>query len=42
MRENAYPGEDPESVKPPQAVADAVAELLASDFETGHRMRVEG
>ena len=42
MRENAYPGEDPESVKPPETVADAVAELLASDFETGHRMRVEG
>ena len=42
MRENAYPGEDPESVKPPEEVADAVAALLASGFETGHRMRVEG
>ncbi|WP_420605451.1 SDR family NAD(P)-dependent oxidoreductase [Novosphingopyxis sp.] len=42
MRENAYPGEDPETVKPPEVVADAVAALLASGFETGHRMRVEG
>lgn len=42
MRENAYPGEDPESVKPPEVVADAVADLLASGFETGFRMRVEG
>ena len=42
MRENAYPGEDPETVKPPEAVADAIAALLESGFETGHRMRVEG
>ncbi len=42
MRENAYPGEEPESVKPPEVVADAVAESLASGFETGFRMRVEG
>ena len=42
MRENAYPGEDPESVKPPEVVADAIAALLESGFETGHRMRVEG
>lgn len=42
MRERAYPGEAPASVKPPEAVADRVAALLAEDFATGHRERVEG
>ena len=40
MRARAYPGEDPASVKPPSVVADAVAELLKSDFENGHRLEV--
>lgn len=35
MRARAYPGEAPESVKPPEAVADRIVALLASDFETG-------
>ncbi len=35
MRASAYPGEDPQSVKPPEAVADRMVEILASDFETG-------
>lgn len=35
MRANAYPGEDPQSVKPPEVVADRMVEILASDFETG-------
>jgi NAD(P)-dependent dehydrogenase (short-subunit alcohol dehydrogenase family) len=35
MRASAYPGEDPQSVKPPEAVADRLVEILASDFETG-------
>jgi len=40
MRANAYPGEDPQSVKPPEDVATFIADLLESDFETGHRARV--
>lgn len=35
MRARAYPGEAPESVKPPEAVAERIVALLASDFETG-------
>jgi short-subunit dehydrogenase len=42
MRERAFPGEDPASVKPPEAVADRIAALLAGDFETGLRERVAG
>ena len=40
MRARAFPGEDPASVKPPGAVAEAVAELLRRDFETGERLEV--
>lgn len=32
MRARAYPGEDPKSVKEPQAVAEAILALLARDF----------
>ena len=42
MRAKAYPGEDPASVKEPAAVADAIAKLLAEDFETGQRLVLEG
>lgn len=35
MRARAYPGEAPESVKPPEAAAAKIAALLARDFETG-------
>lgn len=35
MRARAYPGEAPESVKPPEAVAERIVALLAADFETG-------
>ncbi len=38
MRARAYPGEDPDTLKPPSAVADAILELLVGDFETGHRL----
>ncbi|HEX8528342.1 SDR family NAD(P)-dependent oxidoreductase [Allosphingosinicella sp.] len=38
MRARAYPGEDPETLKPPSAVADAISELLERDFETGQRL----
>jgi NAD(P)-dependent dehydrogenase (short-subunit alcohol dehydrogenase family) len=40
MRARAFPGEDPATLKPPSVVADAVANLLHSDFETGHRLEV--
>ena len=36
MRERAYPGEDPASVKAPEVVADRLVALLTEDFETGH------
>ncbi len=42
MRARAFPGEDPATLKPPGAVAEAVAALLRSDFETGHRLEVRG
>ncbi|MGK6320372.1 SDR family NAD(P)-dependent oxidoreductase [Sphingomonas sp. DT-204] len=41
MRARAYPGEDPASVKPPEAVADRIVALLAEDFETGAFVRVD-
>jgi NAD(P)-dependent dehydrogenase (short-subunit alcohol dehydrogenase family) len=40
MRARAFPGEDPATLKPPSAVADAVAALLRRDFETGERLEV--
>ena len=42
MRAKAYPGEDPSTVKEPTVVADAILALLTSEFETGHRLVVEG
>ena len=42
MRAQAFPGEDPQTVKPPEAVAERIVALLAQDFATGHRERVEG
>jgi NAD(P)-dependent dehydrogenase (short-subunit alcohol dehydrogenase family) len=41
MRARAYPGEDPQTVKPPEAVAEAILRLLGEDFATGARIRVE-
>ena len=35
MRARAYPGEAPESVKPPEEVAERIVAMLAQDFETG-------
>jgi len=40
MRQEAFPGEDQSTLKPPSAVADAIVELLRSGFETGHRLEV--
>ena len=41
MRGQAFPGEDPQSVKPPEVVGERIAALLGQGFETGHRERVE-
>lgn len=41
MRARAYPGEKPETVKPPEAVASRIAALLQEDFATGHKERVD-
>lgn len=41
MRALAYPGENPESVKPPETVAARITALLQEDFATGYRERVE-
>lgn len=40
MRARAFPGEDPASVKAPEAVAERIAALVIKGFETGHRERV--
>ena len=40
MRARAYPGEDPATLKPPSAVAEAVLGLLERDFDTGYRLDV--
>jgi NAD(P)-dependent dehydrogenase (short-subunit alcohol dehydrogenase family) len=40
MRARAYPGEDPANVKPPEAVAERIAALVAEDFPTRHRERI--
>jgi NAD(P)-dependent dehydrogenase (short-subunit alcohol dehydrogenase family) len=40
MRARAYPGEDPASVKPPQAVADRLVTLLGEPFASGWRESV--
>ena len=40
MRARAYPGEAPESVKPPETVADRIVALAVAGFEAGHRERV--
>ena len=41
MRALAFPGEEPETVKPPETVAAAIVERLASDVPTGEKIRVE-
>src|SRR4249919_307907 len=42
MRQLAFPGEEPESVKAPEVVASAIVEQLQGAAETGSRRRVEG
>jgi NAD(P)-dependent dehydrogenase (short-subunit alcohol dehydrogenase family) len=41
MRQLAFPGEEPDSVKPPEVVAAAIVERLQGDAATGSRFRVE-
>jgi NAD(P)-dependent dehydrogenase (short-subunit alcohol dehydrogenase family) len=41
MRADAFPGEDPATIKTPATVGEAIATLLAGDFVTGYRLRVE-
>jgi NAD(P)-dependent dehydrogenase (short-subunit alcohol dehydrogenase family) len=40
MRAKAYPGEDPASVKAPEAVAERLARLLGEQFASPHRESV--
>ena len=41
MRQLAFPGEEPETVKPPETVAVAIVDRLLGDAATGGRIRVE-
>lgn len=41
MRALAFPGEEPEDVKPPEVVADFILERLQSDAPTGELVRVD-
>jgi NAD(P)-dependent dehydrogenase (short-subunit alcohol dehydrogenase family) len=41
MRALAYPGEEPETVKAPEVVAQAIVTRLAVDAPTGEKIRVE-
>ena len=41
MRQNAFPGEEPSSLKTPDVVAAAILERLAGNAETGSRFRID-
>ena len=41
MRARAFPGEDPQSVKPPETVANAILQRLTADAPTGEKVRVD-
>jgi NAD(P)-dependent dehydrogenase (short-subunit alcohol dehydrogenase family) len=41
MRQLAFPGEEPASVKPPEVAAKAILDRLLADAKTGERVRVE-
>src|SRR3954462_4814462 len=40
MRALAFPGEEPESVKAPEKVADAIVEQLMAEAQSGEKLRV--
>ena len=42
MRQLAFPGEEPESLKSPEVVGSAIVERLQAVASSGERMRVEG
>jgi NAD(P)-dependent dehydrogenase (short-subunit alcohol dehydrogenase family) len=41
MRALAFPGEEPESLKPPEVVAQAIVDRLTADVPTGEKVRVD-
>jgi NAD(P)-dependent dehydrogenase (short-subunit alcohol dehydrogenase family) len=41
MRALAFPGEEPESLKPPETVAEAIINRIATDVPSGERLRVD-
>jgi len=41
MRALAFPGEEPESVKPPETVARNIVKRLGADVETGQKIRID-
>ena len=41
MRALAFPGEEPESVKPPEVVASAILDLLTAGKSRGEKIRIE-
>jgi hypothetical protein len=41
MRALAFPGEEPEQVKPPEVVGQAIVDRLVLDVPTGEKVRVE-
>jgi hypothetical protein len=40
MRELAFPGEEPDTLKPPAVVADAIVDRILSEAPSGERIRV--
>lgn len=41
MRALAFPGEEPESVKPPETIATAIVNRITAGTPTGERLRIE-
>src|SRR3954471_5750783 len=41
MRALAFPGEEPETVKPPETVAEAIVKRLLADAPTGEKVRID-
>ena len=41
MRALAFPGEEPESLKTPEVVANAILERLLGEAATGEKVRVD-
>ncbi|HVI99664.1 MAG TPA: SDR family NAD(P)-dependent oxidoreductase [Sphingomonas sp.] len=42
MRERAFPGEDPATLKSPDIVGERIADLVTTGFDTGHIERIDG